>query len=386
MDGEKNLIARKQSRKNEKLYSVDFLRFVFSVIIVYYHFSHSNMVKYTAGQPFYDKLGENSFGGILVECFFIISGYFLYYTFKNHKDMTFTRFTYSKVARLWPVLFFTIAVETIFFDRSIYDGFFNSLFLQCIGITTNYQGIAWYVSPLFWSFLFYFGLHKLVKKENNFCFIIAVISYFGYAININSQNGGMGREVAFGFLSMGLFRALAGIGVGYLVATVVNKIKDNRLEERIRSSKPGRVAFFLFCSAVEVVSLGMIFLNCFSKKFHSSNGIFIVIMFVALLLSLSFKRGIVSLIINNRFFGFFGRYAYSIYLIQQTVMWTLQKTLWQESAFVHDHALRCIALSLLIVVAAGIAVYYIVEKPSVKLFKIMERKLFAKKKTDVSAA
>lgn len=379
MGGENNLSANLQSRKSEKLYSVDFLRFVFSVIIVYYHFSHSNMVGYTGGQPLYDKLGENSFGGILVECFFIISGYFLYYTFKNHKDMTFSRFTYSKVARLWPVLFFTIVVETLFFNRSIYDGFFNSLFLQCIGLTTNYKGIAWYVSPLFWSFLFYFGLHKLVKKEKNFCFIIAVIAYFGYAININSQDGGMGREVAFGFLSMGLFRSLAGIAVGYLVATAVNLINENGLTERITNSKSGKAVFFLLCSAVEVASLVMIFLDCFSKKFHSSNDIFIVIMFVALLLSLSFKTGIVSVIINNRFFGFFGRYAYSIYLIQQTVMWTFQKNLWQNTSFVENHALRCIALSLLIIVAAGIAVYYIVEKPCAKLFKIMGKKLFFNK-------
>lgn len=60
-------------------------------------------------------------------------------------------------------------------------------------------------------------------------------------------------------------------------------------------------------------------------------------------------------------------------------MWTLQKTLWQNSSFVQDHALRCLALSLVIVVIAGIAVYYIVEMPSAKLFKMMEKKLFVTK-------
>ncbi len=379
MGNEKSSLIIKAPAKNEKLYSVEFLRFIFACVIVYFHFLHTNIMNYTGGSAFYQKLADNCSGDKLVECFFILSGFFLFFTFKKHKEMSFGRFVYSKVSRLWPVLFFVVAVETIFFNRGVYNGFFNALFLQCIGLTTEYKGINWYVSPLFWSLLFYFGLHKLVKKEKNFCFFVALISYFGYVVIFNSDEGVLGRDIVFGFLSTALFRSLAGMGIGYLVAAVVTGLKENGVESRVRQSKLGNVLFTVCVSFAEIASLVLIFLNCFSEKLKCKNDLFVVIVFAVLLISLSFKCGLVSRIINNRFFGFFGRYSYSIYLIQQTVMWTLQKTLWQNSSFVQDHALRCLALSLVIVVIAGIAVYYIVEMPSAKLFKMMEKKLFVTK-------
>ena len=89
----------------------------------------------------------------------------MFYSFKKHGNTTLGRYAYSKVARLWPALAFAIFLEIVFFNGNLFNGFFNALFLQCNGLSLNYTGINWYISPLFWTFLFYFGLHKLVKKK-----------------------------------------------------------------------------------------------------------------------------------------------------------------------------------------------------------------------------
>mgnify|MGYP001522122991 CR=1 FL=1 len=80
MGNEKSSLIIKAPAKNEKLYSVEFLRFIFACVIVYFHFLHTNIMNYTGGSAFYQKLADNCSGDKLVECFFILSGFFLFFT------------------------------------------------------------------------------------------------------------------------------------------------------------------------------------------------------------------------------------------------------------------------------------------------------------------
>lgn len=364
------------SIRSEKLYSVDFLRFIFSMIIVYFHIFHDNIMDLTNGSDFYKKLYENANGDILVECFFLLSGFFMFYSFKKHGNTTFGRYAYSKVARLWPTLVFAIFLEIVFFNGNLFNGFFNALFLQCNGLSLNYTGINWYISPLFWTFLFYFGLHKLVKKEKSFCFITAVISYISYLLVFNANGGQFSRGMGYGFVSLAMCRAIGGLGIGYMVATIVQSLKENGFEERVTNTKLKKIAFFIIASIGEVVPLGLILLNCFFKEFDFKTNLYDVLLFAILMLFLPFKAGIFSKITNNKFFGFFGRYSYSIYVTQSAVILILKRTLWLNTSFVVDHALRCIAVSLLFSLIFSVATYYIIEKPGAILFKKAQKLFF----------
>ena len=70
-------------KRAEELYSVDFLRFIFAMIIVYFHIFHDNIMKFTNNSGFYKNLYENANGDVLVECFFLLSGFFMFYSFKK---------------------------------------------------------------------------------------------------------------------------------------------------------------------------------------------------------------------------------------------------------------------------------------------------------------
>lgn len=145
----------------EKYHNIEFLRFIFAMIIVYFHILHGNIMKFIGNNYDYKvlaKMSDNA--GWIVECFFIISGYFLYKNISDTNNISITRFIWKKIARLGPVLIFSCIIGVIFFNQSIYPAIFNSIFLQCIGLSLDYKGINWYISPLFWSLIFYYAIFK----------------------------------------------------------------------------------------------------------------------------------------------------------------------------------------------------------------------------------
>ena len=108
--------------RKQKYYNIEFLRFAFAICIVYFHLLHSFMMDYTGGCDLYLRLAEQSkYAKYIVECFFIISGYFLYHTIRKHPDMTTQSFVIRRVIRLWPALACSIIISAVFFGKSIYE-------------------------------------------------------------------------------------------------------------------------------------------------------------------------------------------------------------------------------------------------------------------------
>lgn len=108
-----------------KYNNIEFLRFLFSLIIVYMHFTHEPAVRalYLI-QSFNSKRAY-----LVVEFFFIIAGFFLFCTYKN-KEQSWIRFVLRKFIRLWPALVcFSIASMVLHFFT--YTGSIRDLILIC---------------------------------------------------------------------------------------------------------------------------------------------------------------------------------------------------------------------------------------------------------------
>lgn len=365
--------------KSKKLYNVEAVRFLFAVIIVYYHILHSNIMNFTGNSAFYEKLAlQSNNASLIVECFFIISGYFLYKSYCRRPDLSVKEFIYNKVARLWPMLLVYELIILIFFSGKPYVSFFNVLFLQCNGISFDYQGINWYISPLFWCLIFYFVLLKCTKDKRKTNLFIAVLVYFSYVMNLRATNGDFGRDVEYGFISLAMFRAIAGVGLGYLIGTGLNSVKNLPSVKNFKPGKMERAVISVVISVFEIGSFALLLVQLLYKDKAYQNKFIAVILFSCLFICMLTGKGILSRITNNRLLGFFGKYAYSIYVMQQISFYIMQKTLWQNTAFVQQHALRCIAVSIVITVLFGIAAYYIIEKPAAALFRKFGKKLFKK--------
>ena len=119
----------KKSVKSFKYNNIEAIRFLFAVIIVYFHILHSNIMDFTGGKQIYQTLADlNQFAGIIVECFFILSGFFLYYSYYKKPQMSVKEFAYGKVARLLPVFLFSELICALMHKRSLGALIFNSLF------------------------------------------------------------------------------------------------------------------------------------------------------------------------------------------------------------------------------------------------------------------
>lgn len=368
--------------KQMKMYNVEVVRFVFSLIIVYYHILHASIMNYTGGAHIYETLSANNkLGSLINVAFFMLSGYFLYQSYKAKPQRSVKEFAYYKVARLWPVLFFSFVIGIIFFNYGTYTSFFNSLFLQCIGISFDYQGITWFVSPMFWVLIFYFVLLKTFKDHKKLNVFIGVIVYFSFVYNLNATNGGFGRETVGGFINLGLLTALSCIGLGYLIGVCVDSFLSLDSVKNFQPSKLQSAVITLIISVLEAASFGFIvYFTAFSNKTYKNKFTFVIV-FSLLLLCMISGKGILSRICNNKFLGGLGKYSYSIYIMQQISFYILQRTLWQNTDYVQHHAYRCLAISVAFSVLVGIVVYYVIEKPCAVAFKKFGKKLFAVKRT-----
>jgi peptidoglycan/LPS O-acetylase OafA/YrhL len=348
--------------KSEKLYHIELLRFIFSVIIVYYHILHANIMNNvgTAAEQYKALNTSCDYAWMIVECFFILAGFFLYFSFWRNPEQSFGSFVQKKIARLWPVFAFSVILGIIFFKQKIGVQIFNLFFLWNVGIGKAYGGINWYISPYFWTMLFYFGLLKCVKQKKSQNLIIAILVYFSYVIT--NQNG-FGRETIDIGISLAMIRAVASIGMGYLLAVITESFEP--FLQALAENKTKDIIFRIFVSVLEIICCACLTIHFLYKKYAYNAQFIVIIEFSILLLCLVSKKGILSILFNHKYFDI-GKYSYSIYVMQQTIFWALQRSFWKTS-IVQSNIPATIILSLVICVISGIIVYKFIEKPFGKL-------------------
>ena len=97
----------------KKHYNIEFLRFGFSLIIVYFHILHSNIIPFTGGHGTYlDLQYWCRMAEILVNAFLIIAGYFLYTSWARSPEKPFIEFALHRFFRVWPVFAFYMVCFT----------------------------------------------------------------------------------------------------------------------------------------------------------------------------------------------------------------------------------------------------------------------------------
>lgn len=118
-----NFEMQKSSNPPGKFENIEFLRFLFCIIIVYFHIFHSSILKFIEGlnsTPIYKTLCTNcSDAWIIVEFFFIMAGFFLYKSYLKNKNQTFVEFAIKKIIRLWPVFAFATFITIFLIFKSV---------------------------------------------------------------------------------------------------------------------------------------------------------------------------------------------------------------------------------------------------------------------------
>lgn len=195
-------------------HSISFFRFIFTLVIAFWHFAMLSKEWLKSGY-------------IVVEFFFILSGFLLYQS--SHKPIGTIEYTKNKLSKFW----FKAAVITIIISLTSGSIAFNNLnnFLQytakvlllmvdVVPFDKNIQlgnGPIWYLTVLIWGGTFIYAIIKTYPKKQKL--ILAIICFVCYTIVLNHSYD-LNDVWAY---PLPLLRGLAGISLGCILNYIVNE-------------------------------------------------------------------------------------------------------------------------------------------------------------------
>lgn len=321
-------------KKSPKLANIEFLRIIFTLAVVYFHFCG----KYVHGF---------SAAGQAVEFFFILSGFLLAYTFRANRSLI------DIAKRNW-IRFVPLTVVGGLLAQGGWESFYGLFMIQCTGLAFDLvpNGPAWYLGVLFWVSLFYAALYRAFDKDIR-NLIIGIITFVSFLLIVRTGGDWYGRYIMVAdYIPKSLLRGLGGMGLGILLAQACK-----------RSTSP--ICFSLnnntiLYTILETACLLYVIASFFTNKFFSQYWIFIPISNGILLALFVLKRGIVSTILDLKIFSIPAKYCLSIYLMHW-VLWV--NRFWE----IPNEGIYNLFIVLALSVILGISAYYLIEKPFVKL-------------------
>ncbi len=374
---------QEKSNKMEKIKNIEFLRFIFAIIIVYSHILYYCVPIYHLYEdfPLYVKLWMQRAGtSLCVEYFFIMAGFFLFFHFKNKQDST-LEFSINKIIRFWPLIAFSIILSGLLSlfhicDFYSYANVLTLLFLHNVLIwkMTN-NGVSWFVCALFWTSIF---LHYSYKTFSHrvFNIIMFILLFMSYTAILTWNNGTItgAQGKIFGLFSGAFFRAFAGLGLGYFLGmlweNISEYVKNFQIKNKLKSA-----LFFIAISAFEIYLFMFLINNTIFHKISFHNNFIYIVIFSSLFLLFLAKKGLLSKLLENKFSIFLGKFSFAIYIMQEVGFAIEKHFMWTNKAFVYAHPYWNIWASILICVVIGVLSHIFVEQKAVKAFNALKAKI-----------
>lgn len=291
--------------RNELL---NFFKFILIMLVCFHHTGWwSNIVHH---------------GYIAVEFFFIISGFFLYQTYK-FKRITQREYFKRRLKRIYPTY---VAILIIYMLSSIVNpNFFNEynisingwiitairdlLLLQSVGVDFNVDIVRfnppdWYISALFWGGVVLYGLLKF-KYRKLILFIIIVCTYsFYFIFKVGGLNDLWGYYYVF---YMPLWRALAGMSTGILLGMAIEN-------EAIKGFLCKNVQIF---NVLTLISIGVV---CFCIITPHDYDILCYLCFVCIVTNLFIPQGLERYFSRNKYFRSIPDISFEILLLHKILI------------------------------------------------------------------
>ena len=327
----------KEPEKLPKMMNLEFLRIVFTFIVVWHHFV--------------DNFKIWNVGWLGVEFFFILSGFLLVLTFKPEK--TAVSFIKNKWIRFAPLTLFGALLWLLFEQningtRLLSDVFFYAR--SGIYNSDGYNPPAWYLSVLIIVTFFYFYVMKNLKKEIA-NLIIAVIAFFAavYVANYGDDFKGV--------INGRLMRGASCIGLGYFLAEIYKLLKDKAV---VHQKAYNLLEFGVFVFAT---------LNIFIKPWYAGR-VVACLAFAGLILIFALRKGAVSNFFEKPVFAKIAKYCLAVYLTHYVICRKILNLLFAKHGdWILSHSAVSIACVLLICIVLDVFAHHVIEKPASKALK-----------------
>lgn len=292
---------------------IEFLRFIFSFIIVIHH------TRYLVGDDQCMFLG----GSLAVEFFFIVSGYLMMASIEKKRgqyaDSTqlayeTQNFLIKKIRALCPELIIAYVYAFIFvcyakalsakeIARLFIDTIFEFFLIKMSGLyATSLNGVLWYVSSMLLCMAI---LYPLIRKFPDMMkqVVSPLISLllFGYLCG----NFGTPRTPLqwIGFTYKGNVRAMAAICLGVYCYHIVSVIKEFRFT----------IIGKIFLTMIETSCYTAVILYMYFAKASARDYFFIFLLAVGICISFS-HISVGAKLFDNRICAFLGKFSLPMYL------------------------------------------------------------------------
>lgn len=341
--------ALKESPR-EKMENIEFLRIVFTLIIVGHHFLGKLQIWNVSWQA--------------VNLFFILSGFFLAKTFSPDKNVG--RYIINSFIRFSPLILLGACLRCLYKTKFSIEGILSEVFfLSSTGIYDGrpYNTVSWYISVLFWVLLLYLYILKTRKRET-VNLIFSIIAFLGI-IGLNKRGFRLeflGDKGDIGYLfEMTLVYGLALVAVGYFTWIIYEQVCS-----KAQATWRGKIVCTLLEGSLLVYSIAMMYF----KEISTNNFAVSCVIFSALVVLFSLKIGYFSRLLEWNIWAKLSKYCLAVYLIQGVVVWEIfPRILADNKGALMEHKTFTILAVLALCCLIGIWAHHVVEKPCAKWLK-----------------
>ena len=281
--------------------SIEALRFIFMLVIAVWHFGRIN--------PF-------THGYIAVDFFFILSGFLLYVSFVRHKYDA-LQDTIADLKRFYPEYFivfiiaFLLKLKILLRDSNAVTIFFNAisecLLIHSVGVFGGCVNPAsWYVSVLLvGGGILYAVLHWNRKVALSIIFPLLVLLSYTYLLGFG---GSLEQFANDGFISQCLWRGMAGMAVGIVLAAFRERYSDflNRKHQWLD----------IAC----LLSVAIIYIVLFSNKHYDR---FALLAFSVLIVSCFIPSTLINRLFKSSIWGKLGGITFEMLLVHCPIIWVV---------------------------------------------------------------
>lgn len=344
----------------QKIKNIEFIRCFTILVIVLFHIKAIFTKSHT--DYFQNLFNYPSSGYNGVEIFFIISGFFLFFTFKNIPVWEFIKKKYFRLAPAVIIALLICAIASMFniIRFILIPNIISGLLLSHFGIFWCKSASAplWYASSLFFGLIVFYLIIKYIKPK--FYAPIFIILGFGSYVLLSILLNGLYKEHSinyYGIICPATLRAFGGIGVGCLIGLFYKKYF-----EKIKNLTTSTLQTLLY-SAVEIISFAFLIWWFYFKHIRVDNFIFILV-FCILFICFLLKKGILSKITDKDIWVNLSKYIYVLYAIHSVVVKILNKTLIIPKIEIFSvHPYLTLIMCIITPVIIAVICYNFIEQP-----------------------
>ncbi len=335
----------------KRYYSLDVLKFIAAVLIIFHHFQQSFNIQFSGINFFDGKI----YLGYIVELFFMLSGLFMAMGAERYANDDFGKFFRKRALRLFPMVWITVTVHAVILiiyrevaGKELAE---TGLWKYLTSMTLTFEGgfvklggrgfnnPIWYLCTLLVCYvLFWLVVHFSAKRKTNPLYMYVFMVLIGMGVN--------DYEISLPLFNPEVSRGVVPFFFGCVIWIIYSVIKK-------------KTAVIISLVAITIALLAGY--TSYDTYYDNLQMILIFMIYPALIL-LFMTSTVTDAIFNHKICGELGKISFEMYMWHVPVFSLLKLlSLIINLQIPHTYAGMCtVALAI---IGLSTAMYYLVERP-----------------------